>query len=48
MTRDNQNHRYAISLHAVKMVFPLVIAYVHSPRDSRSPRFPEVFLDKVP
>jgi len=25
MTRDNQNHRYAISLHAVKMVFPLVI-----------------------
>ncbi|MEE2737993.1 MAG: BON domain-containing protein [Planctomycetota bacterium] len=25
MTRDNQNHRYAISLHTVKMVFPLVI-----------------------
>ena len=25
MTSDNQDHRYAISLHAVKMVFPLVI-----------------------
>ena len=25
MTSDNQNHRYAVSLHAVKIVFPLVI-----------------------